>query len=125
MTSPDLRQVHCLLKRRSSNGVSKSVLISVTLRLFLGIFFWRLLISPDQKPFGGAQKSPITFIRDLMQKVGLGGFFLLKSQSAISDGAGVAHGISSNATEPGLKCGAGGSFPLNRLVRTGSEAPRR
>jgi hypothetical protein len=62
-----------------------------------GSCFWRLLILegwPGRKPFGGAEKPPITFIRELMQQVRLGVVLLGEGQSAISDGAGVAHGIS-------------------------------
>src|ERR1700738_9261 len=68
------------------------------LRLCLGVScFWGLLISdrwPDRKPFGGAEKPAITFIRELMQQVRLGVVLLGEGQSAVSDGAGVAHGIS-------------------------------
>ena len=48
----------------------------------------------DRKPFGGAEKPPITFIRELMQQVRLGLVLLGAGQSAISVGAGVAHGVS-------------------------------
>jgi hypothetical protein len=44
-----------------------------------------------RQPFGGAEKPPLTFIRELMQQVRLGLVLLGEGQSAISDGAGVAH----------------------------------
>src|ERR1700730_1790109 len=59
--------------------------------------FWRLLIFerwPGRTPFGGAEKSPVTFLGELMQQVRLGLVLLGAGQSAISVGAGVAHGVS-------------------------------
>jgi hypothetical protein len=70
----------------------------VLLRLCLGVScFWRLLIFegwPDRKPFCGAEKPPITVIPELMQQVRFGVVLLGEGQSAISDGAVVAHAIS-------------------------------
>ncbi|MDB5514597.1 MAG: hypothetical protein JWQ17_1355 [Tardiphaga sp.] len=64
--------------------ISTAGLIWVPLRLHLGVScFWRLLIFEgwlDRKPFGGAKKLPITFIRELMQQVRLGVVLFGKGQ---------------------------------------------
>jgi hypothetical protein len=66
---------------------------------------WRLLIFavwPGRKPFSGAENPPIAFICELKKQVRRGLILLGEGQSAISDRAGVAHGIS-NPTERGFK----------------------
>ena len=78
-------------------GFSTLVLVWVPPAVPCVSCFWRLLIFerwPGRKPFGGAEKPPITFIRELMQQVRLGLVLLGAGQSAISGGAGVAHSVS-------------------------------
>ena len=71
--------------------------------------FWRLLIFtgwPRRTPFGGAENPPITFICELKKQVRRSFVLLGEGQSAISDRADAAHGISNpNATEQGFKYG--------------------
>jgi hypothetical protein len=64
----------------------------------LGLFrFLRLLIFAvklvRKKPFRGAENSPIAFICDLKKQVRVGLVVLGQGKSAISDRAGVSHGI--------------------------------
>ena len=59
--------------------------------------FWRLLIFavwPGRKPFGRAENPPIAFICELKKQVRRGLVLRGEGQSAISDRAGVAHGVS-------------------------------
>ena len=69
--------------------------------------FWRLLIFagwPGRTPFSRAENPPIAFIRELKKQVRIGLVLRGEGQSAISDRAGAAHGISNpNATERGFK----------------------
>ena len=69
--------------------------------------FWLLLIFaewPRRTPFSGAEKPPIAFICELKKQVRNGLLLRSEGQSAISDRAGAAHGISNpNATERGFK----------------------
>lgn len=69
--------------------------------------FWRLLIFaewPRRTPFSGAEKPPIAFICELKKQVRNGLLLRGEGQSAISDRAGAAHGISNpNETERGFK----------------------
>lgn len=59
---------------------------------------WRRLIVAgwpgDPKPFGGAEYSPIAFICEFEEQVGLALVLLSEGQFAISHRANVAHGIS-------------------------------
>ena len=56
------------------------------------------------KPFSGAEKPPIAFIRELKKQVRVVLVLRGEGESAISDRSG-AHGISNpNATKRGLKC---------------------
>ena len=70
----------------------------IPLKLELGVScFWRLLIFagwPRRTPFGGAENPPITFICELKKQVRRSFVLLGEGQSAISDRAGDAHGIS-------------------------------
>ena len=91
--------------------LSTSVIVwLVPLKPYPGIScFWRLLIfagySGGRKPFSRAEKPPIAFICELKKQVRAVLVLRGEGQSAISDRAGVAHGISNpNATERGLKC---------------------
>ena len=88
---------------------STSVIVWVPLNPRLGVScFWRLLIFaewPRRTPFSGAEKPPIAFICELKKQVRNGLLLRGEGQSAISDRAGVAHGLSNpNATKRGLKC---------------------
>ena len=69
--------------------------------------FWRLRIFagwPGRTPFSRAENPPIAFIRELKKQVRIGLVLRGEGQSAISDRAGAAHGISNpNATERGFK----------------------
>jgi hypothetical protein len=57
-------------------------------------------------PVSGAENAPITFICELEKQIRRGLVLLGEGQSAISDRAGAAHGISNpNATEQGFKYG--------------------
>jgi hypothetical protein len=89
---------------------STSVIVWVgPLKPHLGVSrFWHRLIvagTPgDPKPFSGAEKPPIAFICELEKQVRRGLVLRSEGQSAISDRAGVAHGISNrSATERGFK----------------------
>jgi hypothetical protein len=63
-----------------------------------------LIFAPGRTPFGRAENPPIAFICELKKKVRRGLVLLGKGQSAISDRAGVAHGIPNpNATKHGFK----------------------
>ena len=54
---------------------------------------------PRRKPFSGAEKPPIAFIRDLKKQVRIGPLLRGEGKFAISDRAKAAHGISNpNAT---------------------------
>jgi hypothetical protein len=88
-------------QRRSLNGW-------VPLKPHLGVScFWRLLIFvkwPRRTPLSRAENPPIAFICELKKQVRIGLVLLGEGQSAISDRAGAAHGISNpNATERGFK----------------------
>jgi hypothetical protein len=69
--------------------------------------FWRLLIFagwPRRTPLSRAENPPIAFVCELKKQVRIGLVLLGEGQSAISDRAGAAHGISNpNATEQGFK----------------------
>ena len=59
--------------------------------------FWRLLFSegwPRRTPFSRAENPPIAFICKLKKQVRRGLVLRGEGQSAISDRAGVAHGVS-------------------------------
>ena len=76
----------------------------VPLKLEFGVScFWRLLIFagwPRRTPFGGAENPPITFICEFKKQIRRSFVLLGEGQSAISDRAGDAHGISNpKATE--------------------------
>ena len=76
----------------------------IPLKLELGVScFWRLLIFtgwPRRTPFGGAENPPITFICEFKKQIRRSFVLLGEGQSAISDRAGDAHGISNpKATE--------------------------
>jgi hypothetical protein len=86
---------------------STLVIEGVPLKPELGVScFWRLLIFagwPRRTPFSGAEKPPITFICELEKQIRRGFVLLGEGQSAISDRAGAAHGISNpKATEQGF-----------------------
>jgi hypothetical protein len=72
--------------------------VRVLLKPHLGVScIWRLLnfaVWPGRKPFGGAENPPIGFICELKKQVRLGHVLFGEGQSAISDRAGIAHGIS-------------------------------
>src|SRR6516162_3212435 len=80
----------------------------IPLKLELGVScFWRLLIFtgwPRRTPFGGAENPPITFICEFKKQIRRSFVLLGEGQSAISDRAGDAHGISNpKATEQGFR----------------------
>ena len=82
--------------------------------------FWRLLIFavwPGRKPFGRAENPPIAFICELKKQVRIGLVLLGEGQSAISDRAGAAHGISNpNATERATEAARGSRGSDPRLL---------
>jgi hypothetical protein len=79
-------------------GFSTLVIEWVPLKPEFGVScFWRLLIFagwPRRTPFGGAENPPITFICELKKQVRRNFVLLGEGQSAISDRAGDAQGIS-------------------------------
>ena len=67
---------------------------------------------PRRKPFSGAEKPPIAFIRDLKKQVRIGPLLRGEGKFAISDRAKAAHGISNpSATRRGLKYREKGLVP--------------
>ena len=78
---------------------STSVIVwIVPLKLYPGVScFWWLLIFvgwPGRTPFSRAENPPIAFICELKKQVRLGRVLLGEDKPAISDRAGVVHGIS-------------------------------
>ena len=92
----------------AGGSVSTLVIEWVPLKPELGVscFWWLLIFAgwPRRTPFGGAENPPITFIRELKKEVRRSFALLGEGQSAISDRAGDAHGISNpKATEHGFR----------------------
>ena len=92
----------------AGGSVSTLVIEWVPLKPEFGVScFWRLLIFAEwlrRTPFGGAENPPITFICELKKQVRRSFALLGEGQSAISDRAGDAHGISNpKATEHGFR----------------------
>src|SRR4029077_9773872 len=82
---------------------STLVIEGVPLKPRVGVScFWRLLIFagwPRRTPLSRAENPPIAFVCELKKQVRIGLVLLGEGQSAISDRAGAAHGISNpNAT---------------------------
>jgi hypothetical protein len=109
--------------------------VRILLKPHLGVScFWRLLnfaVWPGRKPFGGAENPPIGFICELKKQVRLGPVLFGEGQSAISDRAGIAHGISnpnprSHRRHKGLKPAAYGfNAHLELQVLNGGAGNRR
>jgi len=112
--------------------ISTLAVVGVPLKPHPGVSWWLLIFAgwPRRAPFSGAENPPIAFIGELKKQVRRGLVLRGEGQSAISDRAGVAHGVSNpNATERGFKyrkkdLAPGRSLgPLRRLKEAGGATP--